>query len=45
VTEDWLTLPIDCALGECPASGEQVVCTAGRQTDVWIIDDFDRLLR
>ena len=44
--EPWLTLPIEDNLFECSMSVDArlVVCTAGGDSDIWMIDDFDQLL-
>jgi serine/threonine protein kinase/Tol biopolymer transport system component len=42
----WLSLPIESKLGVCiqALDGVHLVCTAGGDSDVWMIDDFDKLL-
>ncbi len=45
--QPWLTLPIDDEnVAECNMSADarQMACIAGAESDVWVIDDFDRLL-
>ena len=42
--ELWATLPIE-NLGECAMSADArlVACTAGGESDIWLVDDADRL--
>jgi eukaryotic-like serine/threonine-protein kinase len=42
----WFTAPVASRLRECAGGldGEQVVCIAGGDADIWVVDDFDKLL-
>jgi Tol biopolymer transport system component/predicted Ser/Thr protein kinase len=42
----WLTTPLDKPVTWCDLSQDsrRVACTAGAQSDVWVIEDFDKLL-
>lgn len=43
----WFKVPIPSRLEECSLAldSKQLVCTAGGDADVWMIDGFDRLLQ
>jgi len=45
--EPWVTLPIEETVEDCSMSpgGRQIECIAGAESDVWLIEDFDKLLR
>ena len=45
--QPWVTLPIgeseggDCHMGADP---RQIACVNGAESDVWLVDDFDKIL-